>query len=563
MKKFSKVILSSTILATLLLTSCGSDSASATDSGDSSSEGSSESEASDSGSESAEAGHVTGDLLVKNANARKAIACGYDENYIVEDILADGSLPANYFVPVDFLQNPEGGDYRDGLSDYQVYDAEKAKEYWAAAKEELGFETAELVLLNYDDENGKKIGEFLKSELEQNLEGISVSIETVPYQQKLERSRAGDFEIEFTRWGPDYLDAATFLDMWLIGNEYNRGNYVSEEYDSLVAGTYDNTEDRYNAFVEAEKILLEDDAAIAPVYQSNRVFLDSQQMSGIVSHSFGADFSYQWVELDREDKVLNLLESMKAPSLDNTLATDAVSFDILNAIGEGLVSLGQQGSDVIPAIAESWDVSDDGLTYTFHLRDDATFVNHLGEVVGNVTAQSFVDSWERLEDPDNNASYAFLVRDVGNIDTYTAVDDLTLEVTVTKDTPWFLSLMSFGSFQPIHKESLEAFGESYGTTLETVISTGPFYLSSWNFSERVIATKNPHYFGADDVKIDGINYRIIEGVENDTALGMYFAGEIDRVALSGENVETYKEHEDATLLKEARIYYLMFNIDEE
>lgn len=565
MKKFNKVTAFSTFVLALGLVSCVNEEV-ATDE-DVSSDVYNEEIGSgvdeNATDESIETSHITGDVLVKNVNARKAIACGYDEEYICNDILADGSLSANYFVPVGFLQNPEGGDYRDGIDTYQNYNVEEAKAYWDMAKMELGFETAELELLNYDDENSKKIGEFLKSELEQNLEGLTVTVKMVPYQQKLDLGVEGDFQVNINRWGPDYLDARTFLDMYLSDNGYNESGYNSSVYDDLVKGDYSTEEERYAAFVEAERVLLEEDAPLAPLYQSNKIMLSKPELSGVVAHSYAADFSYQWAELDRENKFLNLLVDAKAPSLDTNMATDAVSFDILNAIGEGLVSLGKEGSNVIPGIAESWDVSEDGLTYTFHLRDDATFVNYMGEVVGNVTAQSFVDSWERLENPDTNAIYGFMVRDTANIDTYTAIDDYTLGVTLTEVTPWFLSLMSFGTFQPIHMESLEKFGDSYGTTFATTISSGPFYLSDWSFNERVVMSKNVHYFDADSVKIDGINQRVIEGVENDTALGMYFNGEIDRVALSGENVVTYKEHDDAEIVNDSRIYYLDFRVKED
>ncbi|MFV0441047.1 MAG: ABC transporter substrate-binding protein [Lachnospirales bacterium] len=564
MKKLSKIFLGGTLLASVALIGCSSDTASAEKDVATESEAGEEdvTEEKVEEVEASDGNHITGDVLVKNVNARKAIAVGYDESYITEEILADGSISADYYVPVNYAKNPEGNDYRDGVDSYLVYDVEKAKEYWETAKSELGFETAEFTILNYDNESSKKIGEFLKSELEQNLEGLTVNVEMVPSQQKLERSRNGEFDVELAGWSPVYLDGVAFLGKWTSDSAYNSGGYVSDEYDSLVNGVYSSVEERYEGLIEAERILLEEDAAIAPIYQGNKSFLDNREVSVITSHPFGAHFTYEWTELDREDKVLKLLESSKVPTMDNSLATDSVSFNIITSITDGLVSLGEEGGNIIPSLAESWDVSDDGLTYTFHIRKDATFVNYLGEVVGDVTAQSFVDSWERLENPETGASNAYLVRDVANMDTYTAVDDYTLEVVLTKDTPWFLSILTFGPFNPIHKESVDAFGDTYGTTLETTISCGPFYLTDWNFSERVIITKNPHYYDADNIKLDGVNFRIIEGVENETAVNMYFAGELDRVPLTGENVEIYSGHEDLTEVIQARINYLVFNIDD-
>ncbi len=551
MKNYQKVLLASTMVAAALATTaCGSeDNGTTTDAG-------TEAEAT-----TTTDGTVTSKQVLGNANARKAIAMAFNKQYIVETILNNGSIAADYFVPANFITNPDGGDWRDGAGTYLSYDVAKAQEYWATAKQELGFDTIEIVLTIQDSEAAKTIAEFVKSEVEQNLEGLTLTISPLPFQQKLEAEKSADFDITFAGWGPDYLDARTFLDMWLSDNGSNNAGYNNPTYDGLVRNDEMDETVRYTNLVEAERLILEEDAIMAPIYQRASVILTKPEVSGLVTHTFGADYSYQWVELNRDDKMLHLIQHVKTPTLDPNLGSDAASFDALNAINEGLVSLGQDGTSVIPGVATTWDVSEDGLTYTFHLRDDVTFVDYTGAEVGKVTAQSFVDSWDRLASDETAATYQFMVKDVANMESYTAVDDYTLEVKLTKQTPWFESLLSFPCFGPIDSAKLAEFGSAYGTTLETTISSGPFYLSTWNFSERMVFTKNPSYFDADTVKIDGVDNRVIEGVDNETMVSMYFNNEIDRtLGLSGENVTTYGEHADASVLPSPTMWYLLFNV---
>ncbi len=554
MKNYKKVLLASTMIAaTLSITACSKDepapetTAPATET------------PATTETTPAATGDVTGRTLFQNVNARKAFALGFNKQYIVDTILNNGSTSADYFIPRNFILAPDGGDWRDSTTTYMSYDVAAAQEHWAKAKEELGFETIEVEFLNFDTEAAKTMAEFIKSELEQNLEGLTLTIKPIPFQQKLEELRAGNFDMSLAGWGPDYLDATTFLDMWLSDSAYNDGKYNSPTYDALVRNDETDEAARYANHTEAERLLLEEDAAIASIYQRARVGLNKPELTGIVSHTFGPDYTFEWVELDREDKMLHLIETSKAPTLDANMVTDAVSFGVMNAINENLISLGKEGSDVIPGIAESWDISEDGLTYTFHLREGATFVDYTGAYVADITAQSFVDSWTRLEDPATAANYAYMVRDVAHMDTFTAIDDYTLEVKLTQETPWFLSLLAFGTFGPIDQATVDKFGTTYGTTLETTISSGPFYLSQWNFSERMVVTKNPTYWNAENVKIDGIDWRVIEGVDQETSLAMYFNNEIDRVALSGENVETYKDHDDVYAFGDPTMWYLIFN----
>ncbi len=550
MKQFLKYAVATTLLTTVVMTGCG-------DNGT----GTETTTNTDGGEETVEAmatTEVTGAELVKNLNARKAIAMGFNKEYIVSSILNDGSLPADYIIPANFIYDENGKDFREDGGLYSTYDIAKAQEYWATAKNELGFDTVTVKLSHYDNESDKKIAEYLKLELEQNLAGLVIEISAVPKQQKIADVRAGNFEMTLSGWGPDYLDASTFFDCWKTNNGYNDPHYTNTKYDELVSTSATEPVLRWENFIEAERILLEEDVPIVPVYQKSVTVLQKPEVKNIVFHPFGADYSFQWVELDRDNKVLNLVTDTKPGSLDVSLVTDAETFQLMNGVFEGLVSLGPDGTSVIPGIAETWDV--DGLTYTFHLRQGASYVDYTGAVVGEVKAQDFAYSWDRLQNPDLAGPYSFMVDEVAHMESYEVVDDYTLKVTLTEETPWFLTLMSFGSFLPINEELLNQYGETFGTTAETTVYSGPFYLSEWKFAERYVMSKNTNYFDADSVKIDKVNMRIIEGLDNETSVQMYFAGEIDKTMLTAERVEQYAEHADAKVIAQPRMNYIGFNV---
>ncbi|MGD6957964.1 peptide ABC transporter substrate-binding protein [Rossellomorea aquimaris] len=242
-----------------------------------------------------------GNEIMANVNARKAIDAAYDKQGMVDVLLNNGSIPAYYLVPKDFVSGPDGAEYRETVGEFGGFDAEKAKEHWAKAKEELGKDSIELELLNYDSDSSKKIGEFLKEQLEQNLEGLTVSIKAQPFKQKLELESKGQYDFSFAGWGPDYPDPMTFVDMFVTDGAHNQMGYSNPEYDKLIEQSkgelLDDLDARWQAMVDAEKILFEDQA-ISPMYQSGVSYLERPYVKNILRHSFGADNSYKWASIE-------------------------------------------------------------------------------------------------------------------------------------------------------------------------------------------------------------------------------------------------------------------------
>lgn len=239
---------------------------------------------------------------LKNVNLRKAISMAFDKEGMVDVILNNGSIASNGFVPSEFVTGPDGKDFREENGDLTSYDVKKAQEYWETAKSELGVKELTLELLTYDTDSAKKQAEFLQAELEKNLPGLTVEIKQQPFKQKLELETNMDYEISIGGWGPDYPDAMTFMDMFVTDGAHNQQNFSNAKYDQLIEDSkttlLSDLDARWDALLQAEKILIEDEAVIAPLYQRGNAFLVQDYVKGVVNHSFGGDFSYKWASVE-------------------------------------------------------------------------------------------------------------------------------------------------------------------------------------------------------------------------------------------------------------------------
>ncbi|MBE3569385.1 MAG: peptide ABC transporter substrate-binding protein [Bacillales bacterium] len=239
--------------------------------------------------------------VLKNVDARKAISMAFDKKQFTNVILNNGSIPADYFVPSEFVKGPNGKYFRDENGNLTTYNVKEAKKHWEKAKKALGKDKITLELLNYDDDLSRKAGEYLKEQLEKNLKGLTVNIKQQPFKQKLDLEAKTNYEFSLAGWGPDYADPMTFIDMFETNSGNNEMHYSNPEYDKLVQEaktTYAlQPEKRWEAMLKAEKILLDQDAAIAPVYQRGRAILQRPYVKGLLKHKVGPELSYKWVSI--------------------------------------------------------------------------------------------------------------------------------------------------------------------------------------------------------------------------------------------------------------------------
>lgn len=196
---------------------------------------------------------------------------------------------------------------------------------------------------------------------------------------------------------------------------------------------------------------------------------------------------------------------------------------------ECLLAVDEDGQ-LIPGQAESWEVSEDGLTWTFHLRDGLKWSDS-----SDLTAKDFEYSWKRVCDPMVAAPYAETVLGMvagfneaigGDLDALQVVaqDDKTLVVTLANPCSYFGSLAAFATLSPVQQATVEANGDAWAVAAETYICNGPFYISEWVPGSHILMSKNPNYWNADAIKLDGIKWNLIE--DDNAALSAYQTGEV-------------------------------------
>ncbi|WHZ32384.1 peptide ABC transporter substrate-binding protein [Desemzia incerta] len=228
---------------------------------------------------------------LENANLRKALGQAFDKEYIAETVLKDGSNAADYMIPEGLAVDPEGVDFRETTGTYLEFDPAAAQEALELAKEELGKDSFTFTMIIEDTESSINVAQVLKSQIEENLDGVTVEIEQMPKKTRLDRMNVGDYELALTRWGPDYADPMTYADMFLTDSGNNKGFWSNAKYDELVNSSLDgelslDPEARWTALQEAESIILED-AGILPVYQKGNAVMVKSNVTGVDFHTVG------------------------------------------------------------------------------------------------------------------------------------------------------------------------------------------------------------------------------------------------------------------------------------
>lgn len=237
---------------------------------------------------------------LENENLRKALALSYDKKAVVDNILKDGSIVADFAVPSLLATGPDGKDYRETASTYLKTDKAKAVEFYNKAKQELGKDKFEYKMVVEDTESAQNVAQFIQSEIQTNLPGVTVKLEVMPKKNRVERMQEGTFELGLTRWGPDYADPMTYLDMWTTGSPNNYGFWSNTDYDKIIKSAQDgdlalDLDKRWEELKKAEKIVM-DQAVIFPVYQKGNAVMIKDGVSGIEFHSVGINRIFKNVD---------------------------------------------------------------------------------------------------------------------------------------------------------------------------------------------------------------------------------------------------------------------------
>ena len=265
---------------------------------------------------------------------------------------------------------------------------------------------------------------------------------------------------------------------------------------------------------------------------------------------------------------LNIMVEVEVQSLDPQVATDGTSFEVIADFTDGLKQMAADGS-VVNALCESESISADGKTYTFKIRDDANWSNGTP-----VTAADFVFGWRRAADPALASEYSYMMSDIGQIKNAAAVEDgsmpvdqlgvkaldaKTLQVELEVPVSYFDQLLYFPTFYPVNEEFFNKCGDTYATNADTLLSNGAFIMTDYQpAATNFKLVKNPNYYDAAKVSLDGLNYQVIK--DSQQALMSYQNGDLDIIQLSGDQVDQVKDDPDYKSIGAGYLWYISPNI---
>ncbi|MBM7703235.1 peptide ABC transporter substrate-binding protein [Metabacillus iocasae] len=266
------------------------------------------------------------------------------------------------------------------------------------------------------------------------------------------------------------------------------------------------------------------------------------------------------------EKVLRLNNSSEPTSFDPPIGFDSVSWNALNNLMEGLTRL-DANHEPQAAIAEKWEVSEDGKVYTFHIRDNAKWSN--GD---DVTAQDFVFAWKRLLDPATGSPAAFLGYFIEGGEAFNtgagsaddvkvaAVDEKTFEVTLTSPQAYFLSVIANPAFFPIN-EKVATDNPKWFAEADTFVANGPFKLTEWEHDSHFVMEKNEQYWDADTVKLDKVHWAMVNDTNTDYQL--FQTGELDTADVPADLSEKLFSEGKVKVEDQAGTYFYRFNLEKE
>jgi len=276
-------------------------------------------------------------------------------------------------------------------------------------------------------------------------------------------------------------------------------------------------------------------------------------------------------EIDAEQYISTYL-SADPTTLDPSLRSDAYSSTILVNTLECLVRLEERDGEYYlnSGDAERWESNEEGTVWTFHLGDNKW------EDGQPVTAYDYLYSLQRSSLPETGSPNSYFLAPILNFEEVNrgekdvselgvkALDDKTLQITLTEPVPFFLNMIDHTVYYPQRKDKVEEWGDKYGSEAQYTISNGPFKVDSWVHNSSLTLTKNEHYWDADNVKLDEITFHIMS--DESTVYNAYESGQIDFVTVGKpEWLERFKERDDSVYnsYASATITYSFFNTQDK
>jgi oligopeptide transport system substrate-binding protein len=221
---------------------------------------------------------------LESPKLRQALGLAIDKDYLVTNILNDGSVAAAGFVPRNYAFDSKGTDFRDVAGIYQTVDKEKAARLWAEVKAEKGIDSFAYSVVTGDSDYDQRVAQYVQSEIQNTLPGITVELNVTPggglWYEELGKREWG-FDLDW--WWGEYPDAAAYLQILTSFSTINFSSYASEKFDEMLASAdrlplASDEKTRTEALVEAERIALEEDSIILPLFQTSRGYLVNPEL---------------------------------------------------------------------------------------------------------------------------------------------------------------------------------------------------------------------------------------------------------------------------------------------
>ena len=334
------------------------------------------------------------------------------------------------------------------------------------------------------------------------------------------------------------------------------------EYESLITEikTTTDVENRVALMHKAEDILM-GTAAVIPIYYYNDLYLQKTDVEGIYSNLFGFKF-FQFATCPRDVLKINLAsEPAKVdPALNSSVDGACLAVNMF----EGLYTYDANG-DLQPALAENTEVSEDGLTYTFTLRDGLKWSDGT-----DLTAKDFEYAWKRAAAPETGADYGYMFDAIattadGALDVTASEDGKTLTVNLVAPCAYFLDLAAFPAYLPVPQAQVEA-AEGWETNPGAwaaeagFVTNGAYTMTAWTHEESIVLTKNDNYYRADEVTIPEIDLML--SADDTAILSAYNAGNLDFADTVPTNeIASLMGNPDFHVIDNLGTYYAAFNVN--
>ena len=493
------------------------------------------------------------------AEIRYALSLLFDRNYIVENVSQNGAVPASSFVAMgmtdaDGSQFYENAGHSDDFVGYYSVDPDAFEANYAEAYEILSkyyevdengmFTNFPTLTYVYDTKQSHKaIAEYLQSALA--AVGITMNLENQEWNTFLNTRKAGNYSIARNGWLADYNDPISFLDMWITGSgnndvQFGKGDHATvaaydmdltdlgydikvedgtwaETYDVLIPliKTCTDTETRYALMHRAEDLLMST-GAIVPLYFYTDLYMIDDAVEGFYSTPLGFKF-FDKTTVDGKGDTLSVCLASEPDTIDPALNSAVDGGTMCSHLFSGLAKWAEDENGVLSIVADCATelpepvINDDGTaTYTYKLVDGLKWSD--GQ---DLTAKDFEFAWKRAASSELGADYGYMFQVIkGYPDDLAveAVDDTTLEVTLTNEIPYWNELMAFPTYFPVREDVVS--NEAWATDPSTYVSNGAYKITGWDHNSLITLTKNENYHDADNVTMNEIKFYLSDDVNN-------------------------------------------------